>query len=291
MADLVDVLTDLEAESAALDAILTALPAKSWSLPTPAPGWSIGYQLGHLAWTDGVVIDAAAAARGDAAAFSAVGQDLRSGAITIDSAAEQLAALPPDQLLAQWRSGRRRMAASLRQLTPGAKLPWFGPPMSATSMATARIMETWAHGQDIVDALGVSRPATDRLRHVAHLAVRARNYAFSLNRLASPADEFRVELQSPSGELWVWGPPDAVDSVYGTAKDFCLLATQRRHRDDLAVSADGPNADKWLDIVQAFAGPPGQGRQSKGRQSQGAEGEEFQGKDQRDEAEPAEAAS
>ncbi|MDO5751824.1 MAG: TIGR03084 family metal-binding protein [Arthrobacter sp.] len=207
---------------------------------------------------------AAAAARGDAAAYSAIGQDLRSGAVTIDSAAEQLAALPPDRLLAQWRSGRRRMAASLRELTPVAKLPWFGPPMSATSIATARIMETWAHGQDIVDDLGMSRPATDRLRHVAHLAVRARKYAFTLNGLASPADEFRVELQGPSGELWVWGPADAVDGVSGPAEGFCLLATQRHHRVDLAVSADGPNADKWLDIVQAFAGPPGQGRQSRG---------------------------
>jgi uncharacterized protein (TIGR03084 family) len=139
-------------------------------------------------------------------------------------------------------------------------LPWFGPGMSAASMVTARIMETWAHGEDIADALGVVRPPTQRLRHVAHIAVATRGYAFGMNGLTPPDEPIRVELTAPDGSLWAWGPEDAAELVTGPALDFCLLATQRRHRDDLAVRTSGAHADKWLDIAQAFAGPSGPGR-------------------------------
>jgi len=260
MVELADVLAAYEAESAVVDAILAALPADDWARPTPAPGWSIGHQIGHLAWTDVVASDAADAANGEAAGFAAQLAAIQSGAVSIDSAAATLAALPPAQLLGQWRHGRRRLAASLTNVAPGAKLPWFGPPMSATSMATARIMETWAHGQDIADALGITREPTDRLRHIAHLAVRTRDFAFKLHKLPPPAAEFRVELQGPSGQRWTWGPDGAAECVSGPVLDFCLLATRRRHRDELAMVAHGTNADVWLDIVQAFAGPPGEGR-------------------------------
>jgi uncharacterized protein (TIGR03084 family) len=60
--------------------------------------------------------------------------------------------------------------------------------------------------------------------------------------------------------MWTWGPDDALQRVTGPAVDFCLLVTQRRHRDDLALVAEGVDADAWLDIAQAFAGPPGEGR-------------------------------
>lgn len=136
--------------------------------------------------------------------------------------------------------------------------------MSVASMATGRLMETWAHGQDVADALGVARTPTDRLRHVARIGVRARDFAFHVRGLTPPASEFRVELTGPKGELWTYGPEEAPQRVTGPALDFCLLVTQRAHRDDLAVRAEGPDADRWLDIAQAFAGPPGQGRESKG---------------------------
>ena len=129
-------------------------------------------------------------------------------------------------------------------------------------MGTARLMETWAHGQDVADALGVTRRPTDRLRHVAHIGVRTRDFAYLVRDRTPPAAPFRVELAGPSGELWAWGPDDATQHVAGPALDFCLLVTQRRHRDDLALVASGAEADEWLDIAQAFAGPPGTGREA-----------------------------
>jgi uncharacterized protein (TIGR03084 family) len=139
-------------------------------------------------------------------------------------------------------------------------MPWFGPPMSPASMATARFMETWAHALDVYDALGARPEPTDRIRHVAHLGVRTRNFSFGVHELEPPAEEFRVELTAPSGETWVWGPADAEQRVTGSAVDFCLLVTQRAHRADTDLVAEGADAEKWLSIAQAFAGPPGEGR-------------------------------
>jgi uncharacterized protein (TIGR03084 family) len=257
MPDVAEVLADLAAEGAALDDLVADLDPAGWSRETPAAGWTIAHQVGHLAWTD----DIATLATTDAEAFGAARQDaLREYDGYIDRVAAEWGAVSPPDLLTTWRAGRARLAAALAAAPAGRKLPWFGPPMSPTSMATARLMETWAHGQDIADALGVVRPAADRLRHVAHIGVRTRDFAYAVRDLAPPSAPFRVELSAPSGAVWTWGPDDATQRVTGPALDFCLLVTQRRHRDDLAIAATGPDADAWLDIAQAFAGPPGAGR-------------------------------
>jgi uncharacterized protein (TIGR03084 family) len=139
-------------------------------------------------------------------------------------------------------------------------MPWFGPPMSPASMVTARFMETWAHALDVYGALGMNPEPTDRIRNVAHLGIRTRDFAFGVHELEPPTEEFRVELTAPSGEPWIWGPDDAKQRVAGSAYEFCLLVTQRIHRDDTDLVAEGSDAQKWLTIAQAFAGPPGDGR-------------------------------
>ncbi|MEO6090381.1 MAG: TIGR03084 family metal-binding protein [Umezawaea sp.] len=245
-----DVLHDLQLESGELDDLVA--PLDDWSTPTPAEGWTIGHQIAHLAWTD----QASLLAITDPAGFTAglAGFDEH----TVDNAADEGARHP--DLLARWRAGRDQLAEALSTVPEGEKLVWFGPKMSPTSMATARLMETWAHGQDIADALGVVREPTDRLRHVAHIGVRTIPFSFLVNSLAPPTDPVRVELTAPSGERWTWGPEGAENRITGQALDFCLLVTQRRHPDDLDVTAVGPVAQEWLPLAQAFAGPPGPGR-------------------------------
>jgi len=248
---------DLRAESDDLDALVAPLPADRWADPTPAPGWTIAHQLGHLLWTDRVALTAATDEAGFAAALETASADPIG---FVDAGAEELAALAPAELLAEWRATRARLHETLLTVPDGRKLPWFGPPMSAASMATARLMETWAHGLDVADALGVKRPATERLRSIAHIGVRARDYAFAINDLTPPTEPFLVELRGPAGDTWSWGPPDAVQRVTGSAEDFCFLVTQRRPLGALDIAADGPDAARWLQIAQAFAGPPGRGR-------------------------------
>ncbi|MFC8566584.1 TIGR03084 family metal-binding protein [Streptomyces sp. NPDC057245] len=261
MSDPTPVIDDLRDESEELDALVAGLAPGQWRLATPAPHWTVAHQIAHLHWTDRAALTAAT----DEDAFKGlVEHALAAPDRYVDEGAEDGARKAPGELLTAWREGRAALDAALRAAAPGSRFPWYGPPMAVASMATARLMETWAHGLDIADALGVVRPPTDRLRHVARIGVRARDFAYAVHGLTPPAEPFRVELGGPGGELWAYGPEGAAQRVTGPALDFCLLATQRAHRADLALTAEGPDADRWLDIAQAFAGPPGPGRPQRG---------------------------
>jgi uncharacterized protein (TIGR03084 family) len=257
MAGLAQIVAELGAESDDLDALVAPLADDRWAAPTPAAGWTIAHQIGHLLWTDRVALTAVI----DEAAFPELLELAAANPVGfVDEAAEELAATAPPELLADWRVTRRRLHDALLTVPDGRKLPWFGPPMSAASMATARLMETWAHGLDVADTLAVTRPATLRLRSIAHIGVRTRDYAFAINGQQPPGEPFRVELQAPDGSTWEWGPAEAAQRVTGTAEDFCFLVTQRRPLRELDLTADGDDARRWLAIAQAFAGPPGSGR-------------------------------
>ncbi|SOD94581.1 TIGR03084 family metal-binding protein [Blastococcus haudaquaticus] len=250
-------LDDLAAESAQLDTVVTQLEDIAWLAPTPAAGWTVAMQIAHLAWTDEQALLAVTDPTAFTAAVAASGPDL---AGAVDAAAAAGAAGEPAPLLARWRTGRAALARELAALPDGATVPWFGPPMGAASLATARLMETWAHGLDVTDALRLPPSVSLRLRAVAHLGVRTRDFAFAQHGLPAPAEPFRVELTAPDGAVWTFGPEDAAQRVTGPALDFCLRVTRRRHRADLHLTVTGPDADRWLDLAQAFAGPPGADR-------------------------------
>jgi uncharacterized protein (TIGR03084 family) len=251
------VLEDLAVEGDRLDGLVAPLDEPCWRTATPAEGWDVATSIAHLAWTDEV---AHCAATDKEAWDEVVVAAIETAGAVVDEQALAGGAVPPAELLVRWRTARARLAAALEAHDPTAKLPWFGPPMSPTSMATARFMETWAHGLDVADALGVAVEPHDRVRHVVHLGVRTRGFSFASRGLPVPTEEVRVELTAPSGALWVYGDAGADQRVTGPAWDFALLVTQRRHRADLALAAGGEVADRWLDVAQAFAGPSGGGR-------------------------------
>lgn len=256
MADLNQILDDLAAEHEALDAVVSGLADEQWEHMTPAEGWTVKDQISHLAFFD----ERAAEAASDAAAFMA-GVSRAAG----DPAAYMEEALGRDREgspLEWWREARKQMIATVRPMDVKARIPWYGPPMSTASFATARLMETWAHGQDVIDALGATREATDSLRHIAHLGVRTRSFSFTNRGLPEPEGDVRVELLAPSGELWSWGGDYARSRIAGPAEDFCLVVAQRRHIDDTDLVIEGEAADEWMQVAQAFAGPPGAGRKS-----------------------------
>ncbi|MFJ9766610.1 TIGR03084 family metal-binding protein [Streptomyces erythrochromogenes] len=254
----VAVFTDLRDEGRELDSLVAGLPAADWARPTPAPGWTVAHQIAHLHWTD----RASLLSLTDATGFGVMVEEaLKAPDSFVDDGAREGAGLPPAELLVRWRGTRDTLAQALATASPDTRFPWYGPPMKAASMASARLMETWAHGQDVADALGVRRTPTARLRHVARIGVRARDYAYAVRGLPAPEGEFRVALTAPDGaQVWAYGPPQAPQRITGPALDFCLLVTQRAHRADLDLTATGPDADRWLDIAQAFAGPAGAGR-------------------------------
>ncbi|HUC57946.1 MAG TPA: TIGR03084 family metal-binding protein [Streptosporangiaceae bacterium] len=256
-AKLSELLGDLTAETADLTSLLSGLDAGAWRTPTPAPGWTVADQVSHLAFFD----DAAVLSATDPERFTAgLGTPFMEGELSTEGVAEAHRGQPGAELLAWFERSRGHLLEVFARLDPATRIPWFGPPMSAASSVTARIMETWAHGQDIADGLGLVRVPTSRLRQVAHLAVRALPYSYLVRGLPVPEEPVRVELTLPDGTPLTWGPAGAANRVTGQVLDFCLLTTRRRHRSDTAVRAEGPVADEWLDIAQAFAGPPGEGR-------------------------------
>ena len=261
MTDLAGLLDDLDAEGDTIAAIVTDLDDDGWHTPTPAVGWTVAHQVAHLAWTDHAALLSATDQEAVASVLRAAAAD---PAGLVDVEAQRGAATPPAELLASWQNGRAALSAALRAAPEGTRLTWFGPPMGVASMATARLMETWAHGEDVADALDVRRAPTARLRHVAHLGVRTIGFAFAVHQLAPPETPFRVELTGPDGDLWTWGDEDSPDRIVAPALDFCYLVAQRRHPDDLDVTATGPKATEWVPIAQAFAGLPGAGRKPMG---------------------------
>ncbi len=264
MATLSELLSDLDDEYADCRRLVAALSADApeWDRPTPAVGWSVRDHIGHLAFFD----EAGRQAMVEPEAFARSAEEAM--AQTGDPMEVHLArgrAMDGDQLLAWWGGAHTAMMAAFADAEPSARIPWYGPPMGVLSFVSARLMETWAHGTDVADALGVAREPTGRLAHVAHLGVRARPFSYLVRGRELPPGRIDVVLTAPDGEEWrfVAGSPSdggPVANVSGPALDFCLVVTQRRHIADTDLTVTGDLASDWMSVAQAFAGPPGPGR-------------------------------
>ena len=254
-----EICSDLAAEYEELDSIVAALDESGWNILTPAEGWTVKDQIRHLAYYDG----RARLSVTDPEAFDQhltdISKNPEGHLKTLEEVGRELTAA---ELMKWWREERGALLEALAPLAPKDRIRWYGPPMSHLSFATARIMETWAHGQDVADALGIERVPTDRLRHIAHLGVVTFGWSFTLRKMEIPDSPVRVEITSPSGELWTWGPEGAEDIVEGPAEDFCLVVVQRRHPDDTRLDIKGATAREWLSIAQTYAGEIGSGRKS-----------------------------
>ncbi|MGV0735064.1 TIGR03084 family metal-binding protein [Mycobacterium syngnathidarum] len=246
-------LEDLVAEQQSLAEVVRGLSAEEWAAPTPAQGWAVRDQIYHLGMFD----ELSALAITNPEAFT--GERTRILELGLADRprrhqhAEQLAG---PRLFDWWTEHNHSMVEGLRGVDGSTRIEWFGPQMSANSFGTARLMELWAHGQDVVDALGIRREHTDRVRHVVHLGVITRKWSFVNRKETPPQGEVRVELVSPSGETWFWGPADASDRIDGKAVDFALVVTQRANVVETELTVEGDVAQSWMAVAQCFAGPP-----------------------------------
>ncbi len=252
-----DVLADLAAEHADLDALVSGLADDEWDLVTPSEPWTILDQIGHLAFFDEKVALSAA----DPGGFNAELQRVLDDGIDtyLSQHIDKARAMAPAAVLTWWRTARQAAIDALGARDPDQRLPWYGPPMRASSSAIARLMETWAHGLDVADALGVYRQPTDRLFRVAELGVRTFRFSFENRGLEVPEERVRVALRGPTGNMRVWND-DYDQSVTGPVEEFCQVIAQRRHVDDTHLVTEGDLARRWMEIAQVFAGPPGPGR-------------------------------
>ncbi|WP_304454019.1 TIGR03084 family metal-binding protein [Nocardiopsis sp. YSL2] len=251
------VIEDLAAEAAGIDALVEGLDPADWARETPAQGWTVAHQVAHLCF----VFRLAGTAASDAEAFRAMTD--RAGGDLDGAVNAALATYPlddPEKLLARWRADRDFAVEALAAAPADRPVPWLVRPIPPGVLACAGMMEVFAHGQDIADALGAVPRRTDRIGSVVGFAVLTWEFGYESRGLTPPDTEFRYELTSPSGQKWEFGPADAEQRITGDATDFCLLVTRRRHPDDLDVAAVGADAEHWIRIAQAYRGPAGPGR-------------------------------
>jgi len=247
-----DVVADLEAEWAALDALLAVTPEAGWSTPTPAAGWDVRDSVSHLAANDELAA-LCLAGRGEGPLQELMA--MASPEAATRSQADRGRKLSGRRVLAWWREARSELSGVLRCTDPSARVPWGAGPMSARSLATARLMEAWAHGFDCFAALGVRPVDTARLRHVCHLGYRALPYAFRFagQQQPAPLDQLRLELDAPDRTVWRLGPGTAPQAVTGQAGEWARLVVQRIPLSAAtSLRAHGPLAEGALRVARAF---------------------------------------
>lgn len=254
MATVAEITADLAAEHDDLDAIVAGLAPEDWARPTPSPRWDVADQIGHLRYFD----LAATQAIVDPDAFTAGLEEslAQLSDAGTDFALVETRAMSPVELLVAWRDGRRQLLDAAATLSEDSRLVWYGPPMSGQSFLTARLMETWAHGQEVYDTLGVVRRNGDRIRNIVVLGVNTYGWTFKVHGQEAPEPKPHLVLTAPSGALWTHGEPSEHERIEGLAEEFCQVVTQTRNIADTSLRVVGPNAEAWMRQAQCFAGPP-----------------------------------
>ncbi len=247
---------DLRAEAAELAAMLRARPDADYERVTAFKGYTINDVLRHLHQGDFMASLSVGDAEGFKQWYAARQQRRAAGVSTRDDARLQFGHLSGAVLLAAWHAKLEELCDQLAAIDPEARLKWAGPDMGVRMFTTARQMEIWAHGQELYDILGLERAPTDRLKNVAVIGVRTFGWTFVNRKLPIPPDAPYIRLDAPSGAVWEWNPPSTTNSVTGAALDFCQVVTQVRNVADTRLTVTGDTANRWMAIVQCFAGPP-----------------------------------
>lgn len=248
MSDIAALVGDLAAEQAELESILAGLSEDDWLTPTPAWSWDVRDTVAHLADTDEMAISTATGGPdglNDRAALAASGEDVTYHGV------RRGRRRTGREVEGWWITASAGARSMLLALPEDVRVPW-GIGMRAPSLATARLMETWAHGLDIRAALGLVARDTDRLAHVAWLATRALPYAYSVSGREIPPDPLRVELTLPSGRPWTFGPETAADRICGSAGDYCRVFVHRLPAADTNLVIEGDAARAAISVARAF---------------------------------------
>jgi uncharacterized protein (TIGR03084 family) len=246
-----DLVDDLAAEQAALDALVDGRPEADWRLPSAAAGWSIADSIAHLAMSDEMAV-ASLEGRGEAAFREAMADPAAALARQNEAAASRTG----PETLAWWRDARSTMVEGLRALPDGARLFWGIGEMSAASFTTARLMECWAHGLDCFAGLGVEPVDTARIRHVCFLGYRTLTYAFDFagHTPSAPLSELRLALTAPDGAtVWEFGDAGAPQVIEGAAGEWARVAVRRMPLADAhTLVAKGQLAEEALSVAKAY---------------------------------------
>lgn len=244
---------DFLAESESLFRLVDPLTDDEFDRPTQFKGWTLNQVIRHLhVWNYGAdlsLTDEGAFDRFYAVAGTSVSGGLKAFEETF------LDGLRGRALIGVWRTFCQEMAGRFRVADPSRRVKWAGPSMSARSSITARLMETWAHGQEVYDALGVVRVNADRIRNIVVLGNNTYDWTYIVRGEQPPQPKPHLLLTAPSGEIWTFNEPSHADRVEGLAEEFCQVVTQVRNIADTSLEIAGSSALDWMSKAQCFAGP------------------------------------
>ena len=131
--------SELNEEYNSLDALVANLDDEQWNLKTPFFRWTIKDQISHLAYFDGTGLLAATDPKAFMADFEAAVKNLKPDDGSMYSQVnEERRHIPNKTHLESWRKTRNSLIEALKVLDRKARLPWYGPEMSAISFATAK---------------------------------------------------------------------------------------------------------------------------------------------------------
>lgn len=243
-------------ESTALFDLLDPLAEQDFGMPTLFKQWTLNDILAHLHFFN-LLADHSLRDEPQFERISAELQAARAGNDDLVAVTDTLLdGLKGRALLAQWHAYVVAMAHAWRQADPKQRLNWFGPTMSVRSSISARLMETWSHGQAIYDLMGSERIDSDRIKSIAVMGVNTFGWTFTNRKLDVPADPPHVRLTAPSGQNWEWNAGADSNRISGRAVEFCQVVTQARNIADTRLVVVGDAAARWMSFAQCFAGPP-----------------------------------
>lgn len=246
---------DFKEESDALHAVLEPLDEAAFTVPTAFNAWTINDVVQHLHHFN-IMADLSLSDEATFLTEYAKVKALREQVGFVAASNQMLGGLSGHELLTTWRDYVAVMTPRFAEADPRKRVKWAGPDMSVRSSITARLMETWAHGQEIYDLLGLDRVNGDGIRNIAHLGVNTFGWTF-VNRSEPVPDVVPyVTLTAPSGDTWTWGEPSESERIEGQADAFCQVVCQTRNIADTTLQVTGGVASRWMSVAQCFAGPP-----------------------------------
>jgi uncharacterized protein (TIGR03084 family) len=234
--------------------LLGELADGDWEVVTRCDGWNIADVVLHLAQSDEMAV---ASLRGTLPSGDHAGDAGWGGGPSVDQTValmvEQERRAAPTDLLARWSSTAAELVTLMDAVDLSTRVRWVAGNLSARTLATTRLAETWIHTGDIPSAVGVELIPTDRLKLIARLAWRTLPYAFDLARrtLSGPV-AFR--LVAPSGEEWDFVPGEpAVTTISGPAVELCEVAARRLLPSVTSLRGQGPDVAQVLSLVRTYA--------------------------------------
>lgn len=247
---------DFRDESAALHALVSPLSEAALDQPTGFKAWTINAIVGHLHMWNWAADLSLRDGEGFQAFFAEIQSHFGEGGTLRSFEERWLDGKSGHALVETWYGFARETADRFAEADPSMRVVWAGPDMSVRSAITARLMETWAHGQAVYDMLGVVRQNADRIRNIVVLGVNTYGWSFKVHGREAPMPPPHVRLTAPSGEVWTYNEPDEANLIEGDAGDFCQVVTQVRNVADTGLRVVGEAAEGWMARAQCFAGPP-----------------------------------